>query len=525
MSRRVAAPGAPDRLRVSLPGAGDAPTAFREALALHAAGRMPDAIAALQALATRAPRFAPARNALGALLLEAGQATDALAVLEPLAREAPTVAATQVNLGNALVALRRFEEAEAAFRRALAREPHVAGNHYALGRVQQLSGDPGAALAPYRDAPGRGAAHVESSANPAAAHHFIDRYADGTDAAQQAIARNPSHAGAHFNLGVALLAQGQWAAGWRAFEWRTRTALLGGRTSPSEAPVWQGQVRAGATVLVYAEQGFGDTVQFVRHLRRVRERGLRVVLVCQRPLVRLLHANRVADAVLPIGATLPAHDWQVSLSSLAHVLRLHDDAAVVVDDAPYLRALATVGATRAAAPAAQAERSEANRPRRIGIVWAGHPTHVNDRHRSIGLAPFLPLLTDPSCTWVSLQVGPRAAEIQQLPAGITLEDGTRGGRDFADTAATLATLDAVVSVDSAVAHLAGAMGVPTWVLLPRIGLDWRWTVGGLPVDGARSPWYADLRMLRQPAPHDWGAVMESLRVALAIDAPSSDVRR
>jgi len=521
----VTAPGARDPLRVSLPGAGDAPTAFRDALARHAAGRTDEAIAALRALATRAPRFAPARNALGALLLDAGQAAEAVAVLEPLAREAPTVAATQVNLGNALVALRRFEEAEAAYRRALAREPHVAGNHYALGRAQQLSGDPLAAIAAYRDALDRDASHIESWANLAAAYNFVDRYVDGADAAQQAIARAPSHAGAHFNLGVALLAQGQWAAGWRAFEWRTRTALLGGRTSPSDAPVWQGQVRAGATVLVYAEQGFGDTVQFVRWVRLVRDRGLRVVLVCQRPLVRLLHANRVADVVLPAGATLPAHDWQVSLSSLPHVLSLHDDASVVMDDAPYLRALATTGATRPAEPAAQAERSEANRPRRIGLVWAGHPTHVNDTHRSIGLAPFLPLLSDPSCTWVSLQVGPRAAERQPLPAGVTLEDGTRGGRDFADTAATLATLDAVVSVDSAVAHLAGAMGVPTWVLLPRIGLDWRWTVGGLPVDGARSPWYSNLRMLRQPAPHDWGAVIASLRSALALDRPTADVMR
>lgn len=479
----------------------DASRAFADALAQHAAGRLPDAIAVLRTVIARAPRFAPARNAIGALLLEAGDATEAIAWLEPLAHHAPHVAAAQVNLGNAYVAARRFDEAIAAYQRAIAREPNEASNHYALGRAHQLAGDPEAAIHAYRMALSRHDQHVEAWSNLSAAFNFLDRYVEGVRAAEEALRRAPSHAGAHFNRGAALLALGHWSEGWREFAWRTRTALLGGRTSPSSAPVWDGTARAGETVLVYAEQGFGDTLQFVRYLSLVRARGLRVVLVCQRPLVRLLHAQQLADVVLPDGAALPPHEVQVSLSSLPEVLQLHTDAAVVVSDAPYLH----INSARATA--------RYGRPR-IGLVWAGHPTHVNDVHRSLGLAPFAALLARDDVQWVSLQAGPRTSEIEALGLTPFFERAARHPRDFAETAATVATLDAVVSVDSAVAHLAGAMGVPTWMLLPRIGLDWRWMVGGPPSDGEASPWYGTVRTLRQHTPHVWDDVMQALSAAL-----------
>ena len=479
----------------------DASRAFAEALAQHAAGRLPDAIAVLRTVIERAPRFAPARNALGALLLESGNAAEAITWLEPLAHDAPHVVAAQINLGNAYVAARRFDEGIAAYRRAIAREPHEAGNHYALGRAQQLAGDPDAAIHAYRAALARSDAHIEAWANLSAAFNFLDRYVEGVRAAEEALARAPQHAGAHFNRGVALLALGHWSEGWRAFGWRTRTALLGGRSAPSDAPVWDGGTRAGQTVLVYAEQGFGDTLQFVRYLPLVRARSMQVVLVCQRPLVRLLHAQQLADVVLPEGAALPPHDVQVSLSSLPEVLRLHTDAEVVVSDALYLHVNTPSAAARYGRP-------------RIGLVWAGHPTHVNDVHRSIGLAPFTSLLARDEVQWVSLQAGPRSGEIESLGLTPLFERAARDPRDFAETAATVATLDAVITVDSAVAHLSGAMGVPTWLLLPRIGLDWRWMVGGPPVDGEASPWYRSVRTVRQRTPRAWDDVMATVGAAL-----------
>jgi hypothetical protein len=215
----------------------------------------------------------------------------------------------------------------------------------------------------------------------------------------------------------------------------------------------------------------------------------------------LLHAQQLADEVLPEGAALPPHDAQVSLSSLPEVLRLHTDADVVVSDAPYLQVNTPRPSARYARP-------------RIGLVWAGHPTHVNDVHRSIGLAPFTALLARDDVQWVSLQAGARSAEIDTLGLTPHFERAPRTPRDFAETAATVATLDAVVTVDSAVAHLAGAMGVPTWLLLPRIGLDWRWMVGGPPADGEASPWYRTVRTLRQHTPRLWDDVMQALSAAL-----------
>jgi Flp pilus assembly protein TadD len=488
--------------------------ALREVLALARAGRHGEALAAGEALVRRAPHHRGARNVYGVLLLESGRIEEACTMLGALAEEAGDSASVQVNAGNAWLAAGRHEEAVRALERAVRLEPAHAVNWYGLGRAHQLGGRPDLAIGAYEEALRLDPAHLRARANLAAALSFVDRHADGERMARSAIARDPGDAGSHVNLAVALLAQGRWAEGWSAFEWRTRSRVASAVRAPFASPVWDGTPRAGATLVVHAEQGLGDTLQFARYLPTVRALGLRVVLVCQRSLVRLLQGHTagvarspdevLAEVVLPIGARVPTHDAHVSISSLAHRLRCHSDAAVCASDRPYLRVSGSREALR--------REGDASRRLRVGLVWAGSPTHVNDRNRSIPLAAFAPLLEDPTVEWVCLQ-----AEVPAADAALSgrLVPALADARDFQATARVLASTDLLITVDSAMAHLAGALGHPTWVLLPRLGLDWRWCLGGVPEGWGTTPWYRSVRTLRQDAPVDWRATLSQLRSALA----------
>jgi hypothetical protein len=212
----------------------------------------------------------------------------------------------------------------------------------------------------------------------------------------------------------------------------------------------------------------------------------------------------VADEVVAFGDPMPAHDVQVPLTALPHRLPLHADADVMGDGAPYLRP-----ADGLAPPlAAFLEALPAGAPR-IGLVWAGSGTHVNDMHRSIALGVFEPLLRRGDVTWVSLQTGDRAADLAALRRRLVVHDAAPLLTSFHETAQLLQQLDGVITVDSAVAHLAGALGIRCWLLLPRIGLDWRWAAEH---DGAR--WYATVTSIRQDAPGGWGVVMPALQAVL-----------
>jgi hypothetical protein len=315
------------------------------------------------------------------------------------------------------------------------------------------------------------------------------------------LAAHPADAVAHLNLAMALLAQGAWAEGWRSYEWREATGLMDGDRRPWEAPRWDGAPVAGTTVLVHAEQGLGDTLQFVRHLPRLRARGARVVLAVPPTLVPLLALAPLADEVVPLTGALPRHDWQLPLMSLPLRLGLGTDAEVMGDGGPYLLAPPRV---EPPAPWLSAPGP------RVGIVWAGHPTHTNDRHRSVGVEPLRPLFDVTGLTWVSLQHGARAADLAAAALPVPVHDHAPWLRTLADTAAALRHLDLVITVDSAVAHLAGALGRPCWLLLPRVGVDWRWSA-----ERPGSRWYQSMMAFRQTAPGDWGPIVAQLASRLA----------
>ncbi len=471
-----------------------------EALTAARAGNRSAAIALLVRAHALDARHVGIRNALGVLRLESGDPAAALALLKPLAKELPQAAPIQVNYGNALIAAGRAGDAVGPFKRAVAARDATALMWYGYGRALQMCGRVAEADAAYQRTLQLDPAHQDARANRIATLNFLDAYPQAEAEARVVLGRAPTDAGAHLNLAVSLLAQGRWSEGWQEYEWRGQTALLNGQRRSWQAPTWRGEPLASRTLLVHAEQGFGDTLQFVRYLPLLRARGARVLLQVPAALVSLMHAASLADDVVPFGAAVPAYDLQIALTSVPHALQLGTAAAVMGSAAAYLRAEPDASAF-------------ADKPQpRVGLVWSGSPTHVNDMHRSCGFDAMRPLFDLADVTFVNLQardVGART--VPKPPKGTTWVDAAESLHDFAATARIIAALDLVITVDSAVAHLAGALGTPCWLLLPRIGLDWRWAA-----ERSDARWYRSVRSFRQRTPDGWRETLATVRDELRV---------
>jgi Flp pilus assembly protein TadD len=394
--------------------------------------------------------------ALGAAQLAAVALSHALA-LEP--RHAPS----WLNLGNILADQDRLGDAERHIRRALDHDPTLPEAWGSLGFVLASLG----------------------------------RLAEAQDCCETAIRLRPDFAEAHWNLATAALLAGDFATGFREYEWRKdhdrfRRDFLG-----LPGAVWTGQKLAGRTVLIHAEQGLGDTIQLCRYAQTLSARGARIIWACDPALLRLLASAPGVDAAVQRGKQLPEYDFWVDQMSLPGLLGT--TPATIPSPQGWLRADPDTAAQM---------RRHLPPGRRIGLTWAGNPLHSNDRRRSLP-ASFLPDLVAAGdaagATWISLQTGTRAREA----ANHGLFNAAPLLTDFADTAAVLANLDLLVSVDTSIAHLAGAMGVPTLLLLPYAP-DWRWILGR-----DDTPWYASLRLIRQERPGDWAGVIARLGPALS----------
>ena len=306
---------------------------------------------------------------------------------------------------------------------------------------------------------------------------------------RKAIAMTPELIDAHYNLATTLLLQGDMRAGWAAFEWRWKTEYLSMVQWPFTQPQWAGEPARGRTLLIHAEQGLGDSLQFCRYATLAARRGLRVILEVQAPLVRLLRNLPGVERVMARGEALPDFDLHCPMMSLP--LAFATTVETIPRSAAYLRAdPAQVEAWRMRLD------GMAQRGPRIGLVWAGSATLTIDLRRSINPEKLAPLVRLPGLHFVSLQkVGPAA------PADFRLTDFMEEMNDFADTAALIANLDLVISVDTAVTHLAAALGKPVW-MLDRFDHCWRWLTGR-----RDSPWYPTLRLYRQPQRGDWDSVL------------------
>ena len=311
---------------------------------------------------------------------------------------------------------------------------------------------------------------------------------------------------AHMSLATTLLAAGRMEEGWQAYEWRWATKHMAVDVRHAQSAVWEGEPLNGRTLLIHSEQGQGDTIQFCRYAALAAETaGGRVVVEIQGSLVRLLSSLTGVEAVIARGAPLPAFDVHSPMMSLPRVLA---DPLNVAHGAPYLRADAD-------AIARWRTRLAPLDGLKVGLVWAGGIPNqwgkaaVPDRRRSLRLAALAPLGEVTGVSFISLQKGEPATQASNPPEGMMLQDDTADLEDFADTAALMEALDLVISVDTAAAHLAGALGKPVW-LLNRYDTDWRWML-----DGDDSPWYPSLRQFRQPSPGDWESVIDAVRDALS----------
>ncbi len=429
------------------------------AVALRAQGRLDEAQAAYERALVQIPQRRESRIGLAAILNERGQYEDAVRCCEHGLALAPDNPGLHNNLGVALVELGRAEAAIPHYRRALAVQPDRAESHNNLGIALEHLGH-------HRDA--------------------LDCYA-------KALALNPDYPAAHFNRAHALLISGELEEGWREYEWRF---ALAGDDRKFAAPLWSGESLPGQTILIHAEQGFGDTFQFVRYLPAVAARSSRVVLEVPRPLVRLLESLDVAAEIISAGDPLPAFDCHCPLLSLPRVFNTGLDA--IPNRVPYLVA-------EPARIARWRERLPGGRMT-VGLAWQGNPEARNDRLRSIPLREFAPIARVPGIRLVSLQKKDGLEQLASLPADVEVAelgaDFDAGPEAFLDTAAVMTSLDLVIACDSAVAHLAGALARPLWIFLPHHP-DWRWLW-----DRTDSPWYPTARLFRQERPGNWAGIIE-----------------
>ena len=430
---------------------------------LQAAGRLIEAEAHFRHALFLRPNFPEAYNNLGNLLLECRRASEAEAYCWEALRLRPEYAMAHNNLANALVERDEYEAAEFHYREAIRLKPDYAEAHNNLGSL---------------------------FGRQCRLHDSLGLY-------RKAVELRPDYHESYTNLGMTLIGAGQFTEGWPTYDAHRKIE----KRKDMAGSQWTGENLDGRVLLIYAEQGYGDTIQFSRFVPVARSRA-RVVFEVPRELTALLGELPGVDQIIARGDPLPHYDARCALLSLPRWLNitlehLHGGVRYLLADATKAQKWR--------------DRLEALPGLRVGLAWAGNPALADDRHRSISLDKF-GRLADAGISFVSLQKGKAVEQISSLPSGMLLYDWTAELFDFADTAALVSELDLVISVDTAVVHLAGALGRPVW-LLNRFNSCWRWLM-----DCESSPWYSSLRQFRQPRLGDWDSVFRHVRAALTQEA-------
>ncbi|HKI35292.1 MAG TPA: tetratricopeptide repeat protein [Gemmataceae bacterium] len=448
------------------------------------------------------PEHAEALGNLGYSLAELGRHEEARAAYEQALRLRPDCAEIHYNLGNLLRGRYDLDGAVACYRRALELRPDYAQAHVNLGVALAARGELEAAADSLRRAVALRPDLPEAHDSLGAVLSAGGRLDEALACYERALALKPDFADARWNRGLARLLLGDFAGGWADYEWRWRCRRL--KPPPAlTQPRWDGAPLAGRTALLHAEQGLGDTLQFIRYVPLVEARGGRVVVQCQDALLPLLSRCFPTARFVGYGESAPACDVWAPLLSLPGLLGT--TLATIPARVPYLFADPDLAAhwRRELAPV---------RGFRVGIAWQGSPQHPWDRHRSVPLTVFEPLARVPGVRLVSLQRGPGYEQIASLAGRFPLvtpgDQVDRVAGALMDTAAIMGRLDLVISVDTSFAHLAGALGVPLWLALP-FSPDWRWMLRR-----ADSPWYPTARLFRQERPGDWSGVFARLADAL-----------
>jgi tetratricopeptide (TPR) repeat protein len=429
------------------------------AIAAHRAGRLEEAISLYGAILRSNPDQPDILNNLGVALRRTKRFDASLAAYQRAARIRPDNAGLWSNMGNCLREMQNFDAARKAHERALALDPKTKSHPFNAGLVA-------------RD---------------------LNRLDEAVDYFDQALAIDGDYVDALWDRALALLSLGRYAEGWAGYEARRR--LPDNPIRPLDGvPEWDGTASLrGKTLLLRAEQGFGDMIQFARFVPLVAQKAGHVILECRKELVPVMKTVGGVGTVLEKGAPLPDFDAHIPLLSLPHVLKIDATDLRKQSRDPYISA-------------SSAARLQVAKPRKavlkVGLVWAGK---LNPRDRSCPLERFLPMMSDSRAAFYSFQIDDRRADIARLGAEPFLTDLADHIGDFGDSAALMAQMDLIITIDSAPAHLAGALGLPVW-MLQLYTTDWRWMV-----DRTDSPWYPTMRIYRQRSPGDWDAPFEQLK--------------
>lgn len=470
---------------------------LRIGIAHHQAGRLPEAEACYQQVLHADPANADGLHYLGLVAHQVGKNEIAIELFDKALASRPGYAEAWSNRGLALHDLGRYEDAIASYDHALSARPAFAEASFNRGNALQQLGRVSEALASYDAALAIQPGYWEVLGNRGNALQKLNRYEEACASYERSLAIEPSFADAHWNLGLCRLTCGDFANGWPEIEWRWQTREFSAHRRDFSQPLWLGcQSIAGRTILLHAEQGLGDTLQFCRYAPLVAALGAVVLLEVQGALLPLLGGLGGVSRLLAQGETLPAFDFHCPLLSLP--LAFGTTVASIPAPIPYVRADAALAAQWRA-------RLGEKRAPRIGITWSATRATAYGIARSIPLAEFLKIIP-PGAQCVSLQKDLDEEERALIESrAVILHFGT----GFADTAALVESMDLVVSVDTSIAHLAGAMGKPVWILMPRAG-DWRWMR-----DREDSPWYPTARLYRQPVAGDWASVVKRVGEDLA----------
>jgi tetratricopeptide (TPR) repeat protein len=469
---------------------------------LTAMGRSSEALTVYNAALTVAGNEPAILSNRGNALAQLGRLQDALADQErALARE-PKYFNALYNRSNMLLKLRRFSEAIAGYDRVLEINPDFGPAFNNRGNAKLASSCEREALVDYERAAALLPDNEEVGCNVGIGRYNLNRDKDALAAYTQVLSRNPASAIAHYQSALSLLRLGDFQSGWQEYEWRWGCPFFQPMLRKLPAPLWRGRDDlTGKRILLHGEQGFGDMMQFVRYVPLVKARGATVILEIPPELASLLRSVVGVDEFVVHGEHLPGFDFHCPLLTLP--LSLQTDVATIPAAVPYLSVLPDRCAH-------WLERIGSLKGPRIGLVWSGRATHARDHSRSLAFTTLAPLLTASGGSFVSLQVETRDADRAALDAQSQILSLDGELRDFGDTAAVIAHLDLIIAVDTSVAHLAGALGKPVWILLPW-SPDFRWLH-----QREDSPWYPSARLFRQPKIGDWTSVIN--RVATELSA-------
>lgn len=443
------------------------------------------------------PNNVDALNNKGLVLKEMGQLELAETTLRSAVEKHPGFEPAWTNLGLILRANNKPQEAQEKYQRALAINPLSVKALTNLAVLLRWEGELEHAEVLCRKVLQTHPNQTEVLNNLGDLMQAQGRAEEAKVLFERVLALVPNHAEAHHNLAVLLLLAGDFKNGWKHYEWRWLAKEFPSERRNFTQPLWCGESLEGKTILLYVEQGMGDAIQFVRYIPYVHRRGGRVVIECPKSLRRLFETVEGAHKVIARGEKLPSFDVQCPFLSLPGIFSqsLEDIPA----DVPY------IGVDRKRAEFFEDFLSDSFGVR-VGLVWAGSPHHTNDRERSVPLKVMSPLASVRGCVFVSLQIGPASQQMESVDWPIA--NLTDHIHDYADTAALVSHLDLIITVDTSVAHMAGALGKAVWVLLP-FAPDWRWLLGRYD-----SPWYPSMRLFRQPARRDWLSVIENVRCEL-----------